>query len=274
MSRNKKPVIILYDIETSFLNLNVESFSLKTQDYQSHKSIVDDWNIISIAWKKLGSKKIDAVSVLDDMAAFKKDSRNDLVIIKRFAKVMHECDILVGHNSKSFDTKKFNARLIYHGLPPIDLPYQVDTLKEARKIASFTSNRLDYLAQHLGFEGKIESEGLWKRINKGKSNEDAIKAIQKMIKYNKQDVNILEYVYLYLRPYMTGHTNLNIFNTAARLEGKPAPIVCGACGSKDLTKNGIRPTISGIKQKYICKSCGHTTSIPMSLVKKSETDGK
>lgn len=258
---SKKPRILLWDVETSLMDLHLESFTLKTPDYQSHKSIVNDWHMISIAWKELGKKQINAVSLLDDAKRFKTNPRDDRHIVETTANVLRNVDIIIGHNQAAFDVKKLNARLIYHKLPPIDMPLQVDTLKEARSIAKFTSNRLDYLAQHLGFEGKIESEGLWRTINKGNGDKDAIQAIKKMVRYNKQDVKILEYVYLALRPYMKKHVNLNIFNTESRLAGKQVAPVCGNCGSKDLVKNGVRPTLSGLKQKWSCKSCGHTTAL-------------
>lgn len=262
-----KPKIVFWDIETSLMNLGIESFTLKTLDYQSHRSIIDDWHIISVAWKELGKNKISSISLLDTPVYFKNNPRNDKNVVMQVAKMLRGVDILVGHNQAAFDVKKLNARLIYHKLPPIDMPLQIDTLKEARNIAKFTSNRLDYLAVHLGFEGKIESEGLWKTINKGNGDKDAIRAIKNMVKYNKQDVKILEYVYLALRPYMKKHINLNIFNTEAKLAGKNVVPVCGNCGSKKVTKNGIRPTLSKIKQKYICADCGSTTCLTIKKVK-------
>jgi len=130
----------------------------------------------------------------------------------------------------------------------------VDTLKEARRVASFTSNRLDYLGKFLGFGGKDKtSSGLWLRVLSG-----CTKSIKEMVKYNKRDVDLLEKVYLKLRPYIK-HPNVNRLGAA-----------CPKCGSSDLQLRGFGATANGtIKQRAQCKSCGGWSSFRKSEAVKS-----
>lgn len=243
---SKEAKILLYDIET--LPMTTATFSLYPDSIQ-HDNILTDWSIISGAWKWLNKKTIYSSSILDDPKAFKKDVNNDLVVVKRLREIFQDVDILIGHNSKRFDTKKFNARLIYHGLEPLPSGIiQLDTLTEVRKVAAFSSNRLDYLGKHLLGDGKMEtSRGLWLRVLKGDK-----KAVEEMLVYNKHDVKVLEDIYLRLRPYIKNHPTVS---------PEDKQYTCPKCGSDDLTQAKIRYTAAGVKKaQKQCNQChGYST---------------
>ena len=234
----RKPRIGIYDIETSLALM--ATFGLKV-DYIPHDNIIQDWYIICGCWKTLGEKKIKSVSVMDDPKRFSKSKIDDYHVVKTLREMICSYDIIVHHNGDKFDIKKINARLIYHGLEPLPPILMVDTLKEARKIAAFTSNRLDYLGKFLGFGGKTHtSSGLWLRILSG-----CTKSIKEMVTYNKRDVDLLEKVYLKLLPHMKGHPNIN-----------KVGIGCPKCGCNDVQMNGYRATRTGvIYQRFKCKLC-------------------
>ncbi len=240
----KEPNILLFDLETSMMKAG--TFSLYPESI-NHQNIMDDWYIISAAWKFLNKPKVSAVSVLDDPKRFKKDPHDDYHIVKTFRDVLADADIVIGHNSDKFDLKKFNARLIYHRLPPLPkLIHSVDTLKAVKKIAAFSSNRLDYLTTHLCGQGKMPtSSGLWLRAMEGDKD-----AIVEMVKYNKVDVVRLEELYLRLLPYMATHPHVGA------MVGEDKSNTCRNCGSDDLHFIGYRYTGSGIKreQKH-CNNC-------------------
>src|SRR6185369_1850139 len=103
------PVVLLWDLETSFLQ--VATFSLYP-DSIGHQNILEDWYIISAAWKKLSSSRVSAVSALDDPKRFKKDFKDDYHIVSTLRDVLEDVDIIIGHNQDKFDIKKFQARLI------------------------------------------------------------------------------------------------------------------------------------------------------------------
>ena len=235
----KKPKIILFDIETSLMK--VASFGLKN-DFIQHTNILQDWSIICACWKELGVKKIESVSVIDDPKRFKKDSTDDYFVVNSLREMLLQADILIGHNLNSFDVKKLNARIIYNGMKPVPPVKTIDTLREARKIAKFTSNRLDYLGKFLGVGGKLSTEGgLWLRTLNNDSS-----AIKSMVVYCKRDVQVLEDVYLKLRPFMINHPNIADVYT----------LHCPKCNCSDITKHKPRVSASGIvKQQYQCKGC-------------------
>lgn len=241
---SKNPRIILYDLET--LPMTAATFTLYPENI-GHDNIITDWSLICGAWKTLESKTTHAVSILDDPKAFKKDVNNDLIVVKKLREVFQDADILVGHNSKKFDTKKLNARLIYYGLEPLPSGIQqVDTLQEVKKVAAFSSNRLDYLGQHLCGSGKLPtSKGLWLRVLKGDPS-----AVKEMVAYNKVDVKVLEDVYLKLRPYMKGHPHIGA------MSGDDKNHSCPKCGSDDLSTSKTRYTAAGIKKSQMqCNTC-------------------
>ena len=234
--KKKQPRIIIWDIETS--EMIVKSWGLWNQNH-SHKSIVQDWNIICISWKVLGKKKVHTLS-LD----FNKSRSNDYDLCKDMRDILVTADALVHHNGNAFDLKKFNARLIYHSIDPLPPIICIDTLKEARKIAKFSSNRLDYLGTHLGLGAKLETggQGLWDGVRDGDP-----KALQLMISYCEQDVLLLERIYLKLRGYMKSHPNLTLDTD---------DITCPKCGSPRKHRYGTRRTASGmIRQQYKCLDC-------------------
>lgn len=94
--------------------------------------------------------------------AFNRSPSNDYDLCKE-REIPVTADDLFHHNGSDFDLKKYNSRLIYHSHGPLPPILCIDRLKEARKIAKFSSNRLDYLGTHLGLRAKIEtgSQELW-----------------------------------------------------------------------------------------------------------------
>jgi DNA polymerase elongation subunit (family B) len=239
----KTPKIIIWDIETSPIVSYTWNLFPK---YLSHDNIVEDWFIICGAWKELGSKKVEAVSI--------KKLGDDYEVVKKLRDTLADADIIVHHYGDKFDLKKLNARLIYHGLQPLPKIHTVDTKKEASKIASFSSNRLDYLSKYLIGEGKIHVDfNLWVDIMKGSKS-----ALKEMVQYNKVDVIRCEEVYVKLRPYMKNHPHSGV------IAEKPRFGSCKCCGSERLKKNGIRTTAAGIrKQEVQCKDCNSYSLIPI-----------
>jgi hypothetical protein len=70
-----------------------------------------------------------------------------------------------------------------------------------------------------------------------------------MKRYNKQDVDILEQLYLRLRPWSKTHPNL------ATLGNRPS--ACPKCGSEEgMTRWGYTYTGVARRVRYKCKSCG------------------
>jgi RNase P subunit RPR2 len=154
------------------------------------------------------------------------------------------------HNSR-FDVRKTNARFLLHSFAP-PKPYKIiDTLLEARKNFAFVSNKLDHLNSMLDLTRKIKTEyGLWRRCL-GMDGADANKALKEMEKYNRQDIVVLEDLYLALRPWIKGHPNLGLYMDIDET-------MCPNCGSAITSnmKDGSYYTPSGKYTAFRCATCG------------------
>lgn len=227
--------VLCWDVETS--PLTVTTWQL-WKPVLGHDNIVLESGLICGAWKWLGSPLVEAVTINPT------EPRNDRPVVEKLHEVLSEADVIVAHNGDKFDLKKFRARAVFHGLPPIPPVHQVDTLKVARKYFGFNSNRLDYLGQFLGLgRKKHTSYGMWLDIMNGDAG-----ALEKMVRYNKQDVLLLEKVYKRLRPYMGNHPNGSLYSEHDS---------CPTCGSKKFRKRGIKYYSTTTRQQYQCNDCGH-----------------
>lgn len=235
-----KPKILLWDIETKPIKAWIWKPGSKIN--VTHDMIVDgqQTDIICICYKWLGEKKVYSL----DWGLKKQDSSK---MIEDFTKVVEQADIIIGHNGDSFDMKHLNTQRLLKGQPPILWPTSEDTLKMVRKHFNFSSNRLDFLSKTLVGGGKDRMTFRdWVDIVEYKSD----KALKKMIKYCKKDVELLDKVFSRLLPYVDLKVNRSIITNGHR-DG------CPNCGSKDLIKRGFALTRAGKYQRYQCKSCAH-----------------
>lgn len=161
------------------------------------------------------------------------------------------------HNS-SFDIPRINTRFIVNGIVPPSPYKQIDTLKVARSQFNFSSNKLDHLAKCFDIEGKYHTGfELWSKCLDGDN-----KALAEMETYNRHDVEILEEVYLNLRPWMKSHMNVSLYNDSEELQ-------CSHCGSTSLIKTGsFWYTHTGKYPIYRCNECGAHSKERKSIGKK------
>lgn len=239
----KSPKIITFDLETSPIVATTWGIY---QQFLGVNNIVKDWFIISGAWKELGKDKVHSVQISKPY--------DDYKVVKKLRDVLATADIIIGQNCDQFDMKKLNARMIFHGIEPLPHIPTIDTKKEAKKIAAFTSNKLEYLGKHLVGAGKIKTDyQLWLDVMNGSKS-----ALKEMVEYNKIDVVRNEEVYLILKPYMKNHPHIGVLNGLSKFHS------CNNCGGVHLKRNGIRPTKAGIlKQEVQCKDCGAYHRIPI-----------
>ena len=217
--------------------------------------VIEPWFMLSFAyrWEGVPEKSTTCIIVTPEEARAGDDSR----IVEALRDVLDEADIAIAHNGDNFDKKKFNARLIKHGLTPPQ-PYRtIDTLKVARGNFKFNSNRLDSLGQFLEVGKKVPHTGfqLWKDCMAGDE-----KALALMAKYNKGDISLLRDVYMKLRPFMPTHPNLALYGDVS---------ACPKCeaDSTHLRSRGYRYTNLTRKQTWHCLVCGgwSSTRVPPSV---------
>lgn len=226
-----KPKILIWDIETSFIN--VLTFTLYPKMI-SPDNILEDWRIHCAAWKWYGEDKIHTAV---------ERGRSDFNVVKKLVEVVSEADYIVHHNGDKFDLKKLNARVLRHGLSPVPPVKTLDTLKEVKKILSDTSHRLDYLGDIYDLSRKAHTRrGLWLDAFLGCKD-----ALKEMVEYNKQDVVLQEKVFEKITPYIKMPINYTLFDAD--------PDSCPRCGSHRLQKRGWSLTATGRKQRYQCQDC-------------------
>jgi len=233
-----KARVLIYDIETS-PNLGF-IWGKYEQNVISYK---EEWFMLSFAYKWLGDNKTYVLG-LDDFVGYEDDRHNDELLVRALWRLFDEADIVIAHNGDNFDQKKANARFLSHGMTP-PLPYKsVDTLKVARRYFKFNSNKLGDLGEHLNLGSKGDTGGFntWLGCMGG----DA-KAWAQMKKYNKQDVVLLEEVYITLRPWMENHPPMN------QISGVMSS--CPKCGGNTMHARGKYATKTQTYQRYHCQKC-------------------
>lgn len=229
---NRKPRILLFDIETSpHLSYNWGKYEQNALAFKSYGTL------LCFAWKWLGQ---DTTHVLG-----RPHVKNERELLLRLKALLDRADVVIAHNGASFDVKMVNGYFVHHRIKPPS-PYKViDTKLVARKYFRFVSNKLDDLGDYLHLGRKMQTGGmnLWFDCMKGDK-----KAWRTMMAYNKQDVILLEKVYLCLRPYMDNHPNFNTLLN--RLTS------CPNCGSKVIQSRGFDMKGLSRYRRFQCRSCG------------------
>lgn len=204
-----------------------------------YDNIIKERAIICVCYKFEGDKTVKALKWTDG---------DDRPLLEAFMPVLLEADELVAHNGDKFDLKWLNTRLIYHGFDPKPIEKTIDTLAIARRRFMFNSNRLDYIGKFLGIGGKYETGGfdLWKQIVLN----NCAASMNKMIRYCKQDVNLLEQVYHKLMEYHNAKTHTGVMAGLDKWS-------CPHCASENVHKKKMRITAAGtIQHQMQCQDCG------------------
>lgn len=235
----KSPRTLIYDIETSLQPVAV--FDLIGNDYINHDNILGNRHLISMCWKWFGEDRVYSVSLLDDPKRFAKDPHDDLHVVRVAHKVMSEADCIVAHFGDQFDKKYIDTRVLFHGLPALPPVTSVDTKKIASSRFKFNSNKLDFIGKFLGLGKKIKTDHqLWLDIMRGSK-----RAIREMVTYNKQDVILLEKVFLKLLPFVPNYISRELFGGTG----------CPRCGSHKIQSRGVHRAISRIYNRFQCQTC-------------------
>ncbi len=246
-----KPKIVFWDLETlpsrREVYKNIPSFG--AWPGRGFKGEIQ--RIMSFGFKILGDDKAQCINAWDIDPEWK-DREDDRALCHIIYNTLCDADEIVTHNGKSFDLKVLNTRLLYYGHPPLPKIHHVDTKITAKKL-SFYSNSLANVAKYVEVEDKMTFNNKWKMWYDMAFHQETQQDRDIMSEYCKQDVEVLEQIYLELQPY---HGNSSI-NRNHWVDAKNP--VCPSCGSKNLGKNGIRRTQTTVFQRYLCGDCGTTS---------------
>jgi DNA polymerase elongation subunit (family B) len=206
--------------------------------------IIEPWYMLSFAYKWQGQKRV-TVKALPDYPLYATDPKNDKALASELRDLLDEADVVIAHNGDRFDLPKCASRILVHGIKPPS-PYKtVDTLKLARKLFRYESNKLDDLCRILGIGTKLKHTGfdLWKRCMDGDSRAWAL-----MKKYNGHDVYpLLEGLYDRIKPFAPNHPRLTHYTRAN---------ACPTCQSANIQSRGFIVTATGKRQRIHCQDCG------------------
>ena len=199
--------------------------------------MIESSGVMCWSAKWLGEKKVHFDSI-------HKSSKRRM--LKGVHDLLTEADVVVTYNGKSFDTPVLNREFLLMKMPPPAPCKQLDVLQVARRQFRFQSNKLEYVARELGFDGKTKHEGfkLWVKC----MNSDPV-AWAKMEQYNKNDSILLEKVYNRVLAWIPHHPNRAVYSGQSR----PS---CTKCGSTNVQARGFAHTISHVYARFVCKDCG------------------
>jgi len=187
---------------------------------------------------------------LPDFPRYKRSKYDDKDLCRGLHRLLDEADIVCAHNGDAFDVKKINSRLIVNGFEPPS-PYKtIDTLKIARRVFKFDSNKLDNICRYLGEGRKIPHTGaeLWRGCVEGDE-----KSWRLMRRYGKQDTALLVRGYERLKSWAPNHPDLNLYRPKPVREGTPCP----TCTSTNTQRRGIVVRVSRRYHRFHCRNCGH-----------------
>lgn len=238
---------LIFDIETSPIQAYV--WGLRDQNI-SLNQIVEDWKVLAWGAKWLGESKIHYEDVR---------KQTEKQILQGIWELLDEADIVITQNGQSFDSRRLNARFIQHGMCPPSPYKHIDTYLLIKRVADFTSNKLEYLTAKLCTKykkldhGKFPGMSLWNECLKGNR-----KAWDEMKVYNIHDVLSTEELYTKIRAW--GPINM------PKVYGNEAS--CTVCGSPAQRRGPVngKPT----QQRIHCKNseCGRWSTSPIAKEKK------
>lgn len=206
------------------------------QDNMSLGAVVETGSVICFAAKWLGERKVEYYSDFH---------HGHETMILRAWELIDEADAIVHYNGRAFDMKHLNREFLVAGLTPPSPHQDIDLYTAVKAKFKFASNKLAHVSKQLGLGGKVETGGfeLWLGCMAGDP-----KAWAKMKKYNIGDVRLTEQVHNILLPWIPRYPNVALHDGKAH--------GCPKCGSKHVTRQGVKSTGAGTFQQYKCQDCG------------------
>lgn len=224
--------VLLLDIETA---PNVAYVWRLWDQNITTNQLVANSHILCWSAKWLGEKEVFYDSLMES---------TELQMVKGIHALIDEADAVVHYNGTSFDMPTLQREFLTNGLSPASPVKQVDLLPIIRRQFKFSSNKLDFVCQILGLGNKVHHKGmdLWRDCMARKPA-----AWKVMKRYNKQDVVLLEKLYLRILPWIPAHPNHN---------QHAADLCCPRCASTKFQKRGVQRTATLTYIRYQCSGCG------------------
>jgi len=226
-----KPRILLTDIETAPNKAYIWGLWDK---FVPTDRVIESGYMLCFSAKWLGDKHM--------MYADMRNGSKPMLLAAH--SLLNDADIVVHYNGTKFDIPTLRREFIKANMKPPAPFKQLDLLRVVKRYFRFESNKLDYVSRALGLGNKARHEGfqLWVKCMEGDP-----KAWSVMERYNKQDVVLLEKLYLRLRPWIDQHPNMSAYQE---------DLACPKCGSGLIQRRGSQVALTRVYQRYQCRMCG------------------
>lgn len=225
---NSTAKLLVFDLETSNLDANRGHIICAAAKWVGHKNIY--------TWR------------IDETPGYgrtPKSYHNDSEIVRGLIPLVEEADAVIAYYGSGFDVPYLNTRAIINGLSP-PVPFAViDPWKTASGRLKLARNDMGSVAA--AFNTPHKKTHLpwadWLEAHFGDK-----KAIDKILRYNINDIRTLEDLYLRMRPIIKDHAYVGqVVAGASR---------CPACGSGRSKSHGVRRTRCFQVFRARCKDCG------------------
>lgn len=201
--------------------------------------------VLCIGWKIVGQPQ-------EQLFTYDGFGRNapwwsDKKLLTEFAEVFEQCDMHVTWYGSRFDQPVVEGRMIQVGLGPLPPKPHIDLWKLARTKLGHRrqGHRLQAWQDRLGLrEDKTPVKpSVWIAARHGDKS-----ALQYIYDHCRQDVKVLEEVFLKMRPWVENQPAWGLFTGEAG--------VCPSCGSWDVHRKGFKVALTRVYQQWKCNSCG------------------
>lgn len=237
------------DGSLKLLMLDIETFPNKVytwgiwQQNIGINQIIAPGGLLCFSAKWWGQDEIEFYSQWDD---------GDRRMALEAHRLLDEADAVVHYYGSRFDIPHLNTHFLKEGLPPPSPFKQIDLKMAVGKQFKFTSNKLQFVSQVLGLEGKEDHEGfpLWDKVlnETGKySLEVQQDARERMTSYNKRDVFLLDEVYEALLPWIPNHPHRHLYQEGTNY--------CPTCGEGPVLEDGYSYTKLSKFKRFRCQAC-------------------
>lgn len=245
MSKSTEPKVLFFDIETSPILAWVwrTGSKIRITHNQIKQGMISD--IICVCWKWSFEKGVRSLD-------WGFNEQNSTKMLEVFTKELEKADLAIAHNGNHFDVRHLNTQRLLHNQRPIVWPTIEDSLTQFRKLFYMPSYKLDFLGKTLVDSGK-DTMAFQDWIDVVERNNPAV--LQKMIKYCKKDVLMLEKVFNKARAFFKPKINMGLVVGGGRF-------ACPRCGSSNVQRNGLRRTLARTYQRIRCNSCGTSFTGP------------
>lgn len=224
------------------------AFDLETTGFEANRG-----HILCAAAKWVGDKTVHSwrIDSAEDYGTTPASFVDDSCIVEPLVAMCNEADAVIAYYGDygRFDVPYLNTRAVANGLTPTSPLTVIDPHKTARRSLKLERNSLAAVAEILGCDHQKEHVPFseWLKARYG----DA-KALSKILHYCKNDVLVLEDVYLKLRPLIKNHPYVGATLVGSGMESTDCP----ACGSGKTEGNGQRRTKNFLIHRRRCRDCG------------------